>query len=195
MSVAGSTNPMNVLRARIGAARLPLSSQNDPQKKAEASATQAASVIETIKSTVSSAEDRATVRCLLATVDWCPHDRLEMSAHASVPPKSASETAAAPTMGRQWTMQNYSSVVYALTQHEWDQLLATMVALSSKMDVLVWCAINLWCRRPSEPTFKAWAALMIVVSKAPEYNDAMPAFSKEWYKSELKSRFTKAQKR
>ena len=84
MSMAGSTKPMNVLRARIGAARLLLSSQSDPQKKAEASATEAASVIETIKSTVLSAEDRATVQCLLATVDWCPHDLLEMSAHVSV---------------------------------------------------------------------------------------------------------------
>ncbi len=168
MSVAGSTNPMNVLRARIGAARLLLSSQSDPQKKAEASATQAASVIETIKSTVLSAEDRATVQCLLATVDRCPHDLLEMSAHVSVPPTSASEKTAAPTTGRPWTMQNYSSVIYALTQHEWDQLSATMATLSSKMDVLVWRAINLECRGPSEPTFKAWAALMIVVSKAPE---------------------------
>ena len=138
MSVAGSTNPTNVLRPRIGAARLLLSSQSDPQKKAEASATQAASVIETIKSTVLSAEDRATVQCLLATVDWCPHDLLEMSAHVSVPPTSASEKAAAPTMGRQWTMQNYSSVVYALTQHEWDQLLATMVTLSCPRRWMSW---------------------------------------------------------
>jgi hypothetical protein len=145
------------IRARIGSARLLLGPLVSQPTHAPASRTQCVALLDAIKKSSLTIEDRASLSGLALGVPWCGDDAKSI-ADAFVPPAK---------LQRQ-SMQNFEALHEYFVDSEWVLLLDSSKSMTAKSEAIISRAVALGCRCPAEPTMKSFTSLLLAVCEPPD---------------------------
>ena len=140
---------MQVIRGRIGAARVVSEAAAGTPQHGALSKSQAGAVLDTGRRNQGdlSSEDRASLVQLAASVDWHVDDTIKV-----LDALSGSQSDAKNRRGG----QDFTTIPHYLDEQRWGIFGDKDVSLSCKEEVLMELAKALGCRCPSEPSLKLW---------------------------------------
>jgi hypothetical protein len=168
------------IRARIGSARLLLDVVAGQPSHLAASRTQCVALVETVKRSSVSVDERATLSELALGVQW-----------AGVDGKIVAEAFVPALKGQRHKMQDWQCIHEYFLESEWDHMLGVHATLSSRIEVLLNRAIKLGCRCPSEHTLKHMTSFLLVLSEPADRLGLVNASQKSDLMQHIKGEFKK----